>query len=389
MAVKIRTYRRGGFEVDINVLLPGGTRMRERRKSPVSSRSGARRWGEARERFLVQHGSRKPRKEVPTFEEFWPRFMEGHCRANHHKPSGMEGKESTFRNHLGPMFGKKKLDAVVQEDVARIKRRLIDKKPATVNNALTVLSMVLKVAVEWELLEKMPVRIRLLRVQKSVPRFYDFDQFKWLVEAAGKIDERILVVVLLGGEAGLRRGEILALDWAAVDLRRGLLTVERSEWKGAVTEVKGLEYRVVPMTTRLREVLARHKHLRGERVLYTDAGETATAKVLQKWMARAQKRAGLRASGALHLLRHTFCSHLAMKGAPALSIQRLAGHRNLQTTLRYMHLAPGETDRAIRMLETPNPVYESGSASDEIIEQKSGDILETAPFAGPKLSVVE
>jgi hypothetical protein len=101
--------------------------------------------------------------------------------------------------------------------------------------------------------------------------------------------------------------------------------------------VKGMEYRVVPMTRRLRESLARHKHLKGDRVLYTDAGETATAKVIQKWMARVQKRAGLRATGAMHLLRHTFCSHLAMKGAPALSIQRLAGHKNLQTTLRYMH----------------------------------------------------
>lgn len=58
-------------------------------------------------------------------------------------------------------------------------------------------------------------------------------------------------------------------------------------------------------------------------------------------MGKAQKRAGLKASGALHILRHTFCSHLAMKGAPALSIQRLAGHKNLQTTLGYMHLASG------------------------------------------------
>ena len=43
----------------------------------------------------------------------------------------------------------------------------------------------------------------------------------------------------------------------------------------------------------------------------------------------------------MHLLRHTFCSHLAMRGATALSIQQLAGHENLQTTLGYMHLAHG------------------------------------------------
>ena len=112
-----------------------------------------------------------------------------------------------------------------------------------------------------------------------------------------------------------------------------------------------LDYRVVPMTTRLRESLTAHRHLVGERVLYTDDNETVTAKVLQKWIAKAQKRASLKASGALHILRHTFCSHLAMKGAPALSIQKLAGHKDLSTTLGYMHLAEGETDRAIRLLE--------------------------------------
>jgi len=42
-----------------------------------------------------------------------------------------------------------------------------------------------------------------------------------------------------------------------------------------------------------------------------------------------------------------------MRGAPALSIQRLAGHEHLQTTLGYMHLAQGETERAIRLLDQP------------------------------------
>jgi site-specific recombinase XerD len=70
-------------------------------------------------------------------------------------------------------------------------------------------------------------------------------------------------------------------------------------------------------------------------------------------MAKAQRRAELKAGGAIHILRHTFCSHLAMKGAPALSIQALAGHEDLSTTLGYMHLAKGETERAIRLLEAP------------------------------------
>jgi hypothetical protein len=48
------------------------------------------------------------------------------------------------------------------------------------------------------------------------------------------------------------------------------------------------------------------------------------------------------------MLRHTFCSHLAMRGAPARANQELAGHQDLTTTQRYMHLSPAALDNAIR-----------------------------------------
>ena len=58
----------------------------------------------------------------------------------------------------------------------------------------------------------------------------------------------------------------------------------------------------------------------------------------------------------VHILRHTFCSHLAMRGAPARAIQELAGHQDLSTTQRYMHLSPAAIDAAIRLLETGTEV---------------------------------
>jgi site-specific recombinase XerD len=57
--------------------------------------------------------------------------------------------------------------------------------------------------------------------------------------------------------------------------------------------------------------------------------------------------------GSLHKLRHTFCSHLAMRGAPAKAIQELAGHASLTTTLRYMHISPSALESAIDLLESP------------------------------------
>ena len=86
--------------------------------------------------------------------------------------------------------------------------------------------------------------------------------------------------------------------------------------------------------------------------MYQNNGQSVTQKVVRNLVLRAARRAD-RANGGVHVLRHTFCSHLAMKGAPARAIQELAGHRNLSTTQRYMHLSPAAVEAAIQLLEIP------------------------------------
>ena len=63
----------------------------------------------------------------------------------------------------------------------------------------------------------------------------------------------------------------------------------------------------------------------------------------------AQRVAGI--DQRVHILRHTFCSHLAMKGAPARAIPELAGHADLTTTQRSRHLSLAAAEDAIRLLD--------------------------------------
>ena len=79
MRVTIRPYRKGGWEIDIRVVTPDGTRqLRDRKRAPLSSRSAALRWAEGRERVLFQRlvdpSQHTPRKEPPTLRAFAPRF---------------------------------------------------------------------------------------------------------------------------------------------------------------------------------------------------------------------------------------------------------------------------------------------------------------------------
>ena len=175
------------------------------------------------------------------------------------------------------------------------------------------------------------------------------------MDGARKVDPSVLAFVLLAGEAGLRRGEIIALDLTDADFRRGQLTIARSDWCGQIGTTKGGKTRRVPMTTRLAAALQEIRHLRGPRMLYQRNGEPVSENSLRSWMERAERAGGLPVTGHIHQLRHTFCSHLAMRGAPAKAIQELAGHADLSTTMRYMHLSPASLNQAIRLLEQRGP----------------------------------
>lgn len=362
MSVRIRPYRRGGWEADIRIVLPTGVGYRERRRLTVTAKSAATRWAETRERELLVNGPPRPTKEVPTLKEFAARFVDGYARANRQKPSGIAAKEMILRVHLEPMLGARKLDAITNEDVQRLKRRLAEHAAKTVNNVLTVLNTLLKTAVEWKVIERMSCTIRLLPISKPSVGFYDFDEYERLVEAARGKDATAYLIVLLGGEAGLRSGEMIGLEWSDVDLAKRQLCIQRSEWRGHITSPKGGRLRYVPMTARLASALRQHRHLRGTRVLSQPNGSPLTQWIVRDHVERAARVAGIAAVG-VHRLRHTFCSHLAMRGAPARAIQELAGHQDLVTTQRYMHLSPAAVQDAIRLLDQP---------------RRFGDILETA-----------
>jgi site-specific recombinase XerD len=79
-------------------------------------------------------------------------------------------------------------------------------------------------------------------------------------------------------------------------------------------------------------------------------GSPLTRQMVQYRVKRAARRANVR--DGVHVLRHTFCSHLAMYGAPARAIQELAGHSELTMTQRYMHLSPAALDSAIQLLDS-------------------------------------
>ena len=126
---------------------------------------------------------------------------------------------------------------------------------------------------------------------RSEATFHDFTDYERLVSAGQALGEATYLIVLLGAEAGLRCGEIMALEWRDVDVTRHRLSVARSEWKGQVTATNGGRPRHVPLTGRLEAALRQARHLRGQRVVCDTQGESFTQKRVRTAVVRAMRRA--------------------------------------------------------------------------------------------------
>lgn len=117
--------------------------------------------------------------------------------------------------------------------------------PKTVNNVLTVLSIAMRSAVEWEVMPKASCAIRMLRTPKTTASCHDFDEFERLVRVT-RTERLAHLLVLLAGKAGLRGGEMMALDWADVDRAatvRGAVRMEgpRDDAEGRAAAVRAVD----------------------------------------------------------------------------------------------------------------------------------------------------
>jgi integrase len=344
---------------------------RERRRFPATSLASAKAWGDRREAQVRADYQSKPStvKVVPTFADFAPRYVDK-LRSDLCKPSWVLKVESLLRLHILPFVGNVRLNVLSGEHITSMRKHWVEgdylsdkgtrieatSSKGTHRGRLVALLGLLSTAVEWNVVDATPCKIRLPVVDdQREARFHDHATYERLVAAAARVGARQLAVVLLGGEAGLRRNEIISLRWDDIDDVAGRLHVRTSAFfaKGKRLDLptKGDKEAPLRMTSRLREALqAVRSPSKGPRVFYTNGGRETTPWTAQLWVRQVEKEAGLPVTGHIHIFRHTFVSHLAMAGLPARTIQQLARHGDLKTTLRYMHLSPSARDEGMDML---------------------------------------
>lgn len=357
--------------------------VRYRRKSPIDTKRCALEYERRlRQELLDDNNFEKNKEENETSEEpteqkqamsvseFAKEFINIYARTNN-KPSEVESKEMILKNHIIPFFGHLALDEINSRVVERFKaeklaprrkgKKLIPGLTAkTVNNHLTVLHKMLTVAEEWQIISHVP-RVKWLKTPEAEFDFFDFEEAERLRQGADG-EWRTMITVAL--RTGLRLGELLALRWDDVDFVAGKLKVRHSVARGIIGTPKNGKSREVPLSAEAKAELSAHRHLRGEFVFCDKSGKLIP-KTGCKWpLWRACKRAGLRRIG-WHALRHTFASHLAMRGVPLKAIQELLGHATIEMTMRYSHLAPAVLRDAVAQLDqSGNFGHQMGTESE-------------------------
>ncbi len=349
MTVRYRSER-GAWYVDVVVNHPDGTWERIRARSPVNTKRAAL----EHERRLVEEALTRRANPLPQerrLDEFAEEFTKTYVLPNN-KPSEAEAKRSALASRILPRFGSHLLSEVTALEVERFKAEMLAEglSPKRTNNLLGVLHRMLVVAHEWGFLAAVP-KFKLLKVPPQEFDFLTFEEADRLVAAA---DPSWRPMVLTAVKTGLRMGELRALRWEDVDLAAGRLVVRQAAWLDQVGTTKtGQSRREVPLCEALLVALKQHHHLRGPLVFCNRDGSMLSTNDCEYHLReRICRHAGLRRFG-WHVLRHTFASHLVMRGVPLKVVQELLGHTTIQMTMRYSHLAPDVSREAVKVLDLP------------------------------------
>ncbi len=339
MKFRVTPNESGGWLCDVRGRLPSGDNYRRRIVAKVNTEKQAQDFAAKHWQAVIDGIASAPEKRTPKFSDFAERWLREHDTANRHKASTIRTKRILLKAHLS-VFDDLRLSQITMSHIARLKATLAEKKrsPKTVNNVLSVLAGLLKAAEKWGVIEEAPA-VELVRTERKRMAFLPTDIYDQLVAGAAKLkDKRALVAILLAGDQGLRKGELTALEWRHVDLERRLIAVEVSEVNGIVSGTKGRNWRIVPMTDATHIALTALPHRTG-RIL---KGRTKNAgmerKTLTALVKQAETAAGLPETGKLHILRHTYASHLAIAGASIYHLQAALGHQDHATTQGYAKL---------------------------------------------------
>jgi integrase/recombinase XerD len=346
----VRKVRRGNKlhrVIDFFYVDKHGHRQRYRRDAKVQTAMAAD--AEAQQLWLqaVTTKSLGERATVPTFASFVTGDFD-RLFMPQYRPATRRRYRDLFRQTLLNALGSRSLDEIGPRETRALASGL-QQRGLQVRPHINLVRTVLRAAYELELIESMPDIPRLEREGRKLPEAPSDEDVELILEKArGWLRYAAALTIF----AGLRQGEVRAIEVRDIDLKQDIIRVRRAFSDDEVLTPKSGHERIVPLIGDLRPLLV--EAVRGKlpmaRIVITGTGRTPSRQYVLTALKNLEERIGMR-PWSFHSLRHYFITSLSRRGVFIEAVRLLAGHSSLAVTQRYMHATANDLKEAMSRLK--------------------------------------
>ena len=297
-----------------------------------------------------------------TLNKLSQQYLERHCTLNC-KNSTITLYESYLKT-IEPLLRYKAKDITkrhIENLILELKTRDMSNK--SINGIVTFIQAILNYAVDNELISNNPIiRFKKLPQVKPPINFLNETQIDIFLQQAETCPQTYKAFFYTAIFTGMRRGELLALEWSDIDFKQSKIRVNKQIYRGVTQTTKTGNERYIDMSERLKDILIEHKqqgilskyvfHINGKPLHPWNMEETYFKPLLKRCneiLDEENQIINLR----FHDLRHTYATYLLSKNIPIKYVQQQLGHSTARMTLdTYANILPTIKNDAMDILNS-------------------------------------
>lgn len=282
---------------------------------------------------LIKTGYDITKKQVYYLEDLIADFRE-YAKAHYTRPEEFDYVIEKFYK----LVGNKNVEQITVSDIEKyINSRLGKIKNASINREVDNIRRIFSLAVENLRISVNPCStLKKLRIENPPERYLTKEEERNLLAVSNPTLRAIIITAL---HTGMRQNEILSLKWHDVFFEEGYLIA---------LNTKNNKPRKLILTETLKEELLKLPKLSD--YVFTSPFTGTRYKEVKTSFKRAVIRSGIPPI-TFHKLRHTTASRLNEAGVDIVTIQKILGHADVKTTMRYTHNSSDSIANAFKKLE--------------------------------------
>jgi integrase/recombinase XerD len=250
--------------------------------------------------------------------------------------------QNTIENYIERLrvfflFCKKEIREIDNSDVENFNVAYILKNKLSVTWQTQLVSAL---KLFYEKIERKKLVIKHLERPKQprpLPETLSCEDVSRIINSTANLKHKAMLSMIYA--CGLRRNELLDMKITAIDSKQNVIKIRRG---------KGEKDRIIPLSPKILELL-RNYYRQYRPITWLFEGQIPGTRYhgdsLHRVFAHALQKAGIKGDYSLHTLRHCFATHLLQSGTSIRVIQELLGHKNLKTTLIYLHITSDDMQR--------------------------------------------